>query len=80
MKTSLRLALGCLLATGCVVSFEPGAPCSTNEDCPDKQVCVATGSGDERRCALPDSTGRATAGAASTPRGTAGSLARATGG
>lgn len=75
MKTSLRLALGCLLATGCVVSFEPGAPCRTNEDCPETQFCVATGTGDERRCALTDSMAGGAAGGGSTAGGTAGSTA-----
>lgn len=65
MKTSLRLALGCLLVTGCVVSFEPGAPCRTNEDCPETQFCVATGTGDERRCALADAPGGGSAGGGS---------------
>ncbi|MBL8936398.1 MAG: choice-of-anchor D domain-containing protein [Archangium sp.] len=74
MKNSLRLALGCLLATGCVVSFDPGAPCRTNEDCPDKQFCVATGVGDERRCALADSMGGGAAGGGSTAGGSAGSM------
>lgn len=80
MKTSLRLALGCLLATGCFVSFEPGAPCRTNEDCPDKQVCVATGTGDERRCALADSTGGGAAGGSGTAGGTAATGGGSTGG